>query len=100
MPTTLTLKPDEYVVISFPADDDTEEVHIVVDAERPVFAHVMDTPNLNLYREGEEFEYVGPTAARREHDFWAPIDHRGRWHLVISNEQDQPVAVHYDFPDD
>jgi hypothetical protein len=94
---SLTLAADEHAVIDFHQGDD--EVHITVGAESPVLVRVLNTPNLDLYEAGLDFEYYGPEDASLEHDFYFydPEPPALRWahHLLIINEQAWSVDVHY-----
>jgi hypothetical protein len=92
----VTLGPDEHLTVSFHAEVDDEDVRFVVEAERPVYAHIVDGRNLTHFREGEAFTYFGPRQQRREHDFTEELPRAGKWYLLIINEHDESIAVHYE----
>ena len=67
-----------------------------VEAERPVSAFLIDKEDFDRYDDGEKVRSYGGASRKRFHVQRGKLPYSGEWMLVISNENDRPVAIHYD----
>lgn len=93
-----TLRPKRYTVIPTRVPW-SGHFKYRVEAERPVDTFMLDEEELEKFRGGRSVNSFGGFDERRVHRGRGRLPFGGKWFLVISNPNEQPVAVYYDLPD-
>jgi hypothetical protein len=98
MPTAL-IRPRSHLRVKYPVPR-TGRIEYEVEADNPVTTYVLDEEGLKEFQNGrtEYIEsYYGGFPYRRVHYQSLKLPFRsGNWYLVIKNDQDKAVAVHYE----
>ena len=97
MPTEL-LKPNTNLRIRF-TPDRRRRFDYYVEADRPVTTFILDRDELDRFDKGADFvNSVGGYNRRRRHEGRVRLPSDDEWYFLIVNEENEPVAVHYDLP--
>lgn len=71
-------------------------INYTVEAEHPVSTFLIDRDDFHRYDDGEEVRSFGGFRRKRYHKQRGKMPYSGNWMLVISNENECSVAVHFD----
>ena len=74
----------------------SRRIRYTVEADLPVSTFLMDRCDFDRYDRGEEVRTFGGSRQRRYHKQRGKMPYSGDWMLVISNENEHPVTVHFD----
>jgi len=95
MPTE-TLKPNTHLRIRF-SPDRRRRFGYFVEADQPVTTFILDPDELDKFDRGVDYvESLGGFHRRRRHEGRVRLPSTDDWYFLIVNEEDKPVAVHYD----
>jgi hypothetical protein len=97
MPVAL-IKPNSHLKIKYPVPRG-RRIEYEVESDKPVTTYVLDEEGLDQFYNGRaEYitSYYGGFSGRRKHYQQLKLPFKGDWYLVIKNDQDKAVAVHYE----
>jgi len=98
MPVT-TLEPNTHLKLKFRCPR-SGKISFVVEAEFAVNCYVLDEDGLKNYYAGKDFSSYGGYKHRRYHNEGNLRLGQGWWYLIIENDTDNPIAIHYELEAD
>ncbi len=98
MPVAL-IRPNSHLKVRYPVPRGAW-IEYNVEADKPVTTYILDEDGLSQFYNGRtEYitSYYGGFPNRRNHyqQLKLPFN-KGHWYLIIKNDQDKSVAVHYE----
>ena len=92
-----TLHGLEHLVVTFEmAEDEEEEVSVLVVAEAPVYAYIVNDEGLDAFEQAQTFDSYGGSHERKRHERTISLDGPGQYHLLIVNVRPEDIAVYYE----